>query len=47
MHNCVVLPNHMNCRGIIEDIRVNGTMSLARIQLSGSVAAYELALILR
>lgn len=35
------------CREIIEDIRLNGIPALERIQLSGSVAAYELALVLR
>ena len=35
------------CREIIEDVRANGTSALERIQTSGSVAAYELALVLR
>ena len=39
-----VLPN---CSEIIEDVRSNGTPALERIQTSGSVAAYELALVLR
>ena len=34
-------------REIIEDVRANGTSALERIQTSGSVAAYELALVLR
>ena len=35
------------CREILEDVRANGTPALERIQTSGSVAAYELALVLR
>ncbi len=34
-------------RNIIEEIRLLGIPALERIQLSGSIAAYELALVLR
>ncbi len=34
-------------RNIIEEVRLLGVPALERIQLSGSIAAYELALVLR
>ena len=34
-------------QSMIDAIRINGTMALERIQMSGSVATYELALVLR
>ena len=39
------LPFHS--REVVEDVRLNGKPALERVQLSGSVIAYELGLILR
>ena len=44
LYNNIMCISH---REIIEDVRANGTSALERIQTSGNVAAYELALVLR